>query len=115
MGSRGIFGLFLRFGIIAHYLHGAQYPTGEEFLKNVSLWFACPWTLSVYTIQIGSLGMIVCGAILLILGKTYSTGAVGSAHTRPSGSASSVWLESSSLAMLVTSSSMPSGPSSTTS
>ena len=45
-----LFGLFIGFGIIGHYMHGAQYPTGEAFLHNVSLWFACPWTLSVYTI-----------------------------------------------------------------
>jgi hypothetical protein len=75
----GIFGLFLSFGVIAHYLHGARHPTGEEFLKNIGLWFACPWTLSVYAIQLGSLGMVAYGAVYLILGKTYSEAEVGSA------------------------------------
>ena len=66
----GTCGIFLGFGIIGHYLHGASHPTGDAFLHNVTLWFACPWTLSVYTIQLGSLGMIAFGAVYLILGKT---------------------------------------------
>ena len=66
----GIFGILLGFGIIGHYLHGAQHPTGEEFLHNMSLWYACPWTLSVYTIQLGSLCMVAFGAVYLIVGKT---------------------------------------------
>jgi hypothetical protein len=73
----GIFGLVLSFGIIAHYLHGAQHPTGEEFLKNIGLWFACPWTLSVYVIQVGSLGMVVLGTLFLVLGKTFPNAEVG--------------------------------------
>jgi hypothetical protein len=75
----GIFGLLLGFGVIAHYLHGAQHPTGEEFLKNIGLWFACPWTLSVYTIQLGSLGMVVYGLLFLVLGKASPGAEVGSA------------------------------------
>ena len=67
----GIFGLVLSFGIIAHYLHGARHSTGEEFLKNIGLWFACPWTLSVYAIQLGSLGMVAYGSVYLVLAKTY--------------------------------------------
>jgi hypothetical protein len=73
----GIFGLVLSFGVIAHYIHGALHPTGEEFLKNIGLWFACPWTLAVYTIQVGGLGMILFGAVFLFLGKTYPELAVG--------------------------------------
>jgi hypothetical protein len=67
----GIFGIFLGFGIIGHYLHGARHPTGEKFLHNMSLWYACPWTLSVYSIQVGSLGMVAFGAVYLIVGRTY--------------------------------------------
>ena len=40
-----VFGIFIGFGIIGHYIVGAQYDTGEMFMKNVTLWFACPWTL----------------------------------------------------------------------
>jgi hypothetical protein len=76
----GVFGLVLSFGIIAHYLHGAQHPTGEEFLKNIGLWFACPWTLSVYVIQLGSLGMVVFGTVFLVVGKTFPEAEVGPAR-----------------------------------
>jgi hypothetical protein len=75
----GLFGLLLGFGVIAHYLHGAQHPTGEGFLKNISLWFACPWTLSVYTVQLGSLGMVVYGVLYVVLGNTFPEAEVGAA------------------------------------
>ncbi|GEO43311.1 hypothetical protein SAE02_74590 [Skermanella aerolata] len=42
-----VFGVFLTFGIIGHYCSGARWPTGELFLQNITLWWACPWTLSV--------------------------------------------------------------------
>jgi hypothetical protein len=38
-----IFGVFLTFGIIAHYCSGARWPTGELFMQNISLW----WGVSV--------------------------------------------------------------------
>ena len=72
-----LFGLFIGFGIIGHYLHGAQYPTGEAFLHNIALWFACPWTLSVYMIELGGLAMIVFGILYWVLGKDESTTHVG--------------------------------------
>src|SRR5215510_8749438 len=53
-----IFGVFLTFGIVAHYCSGARWPTGEVFMKNVTLWWACPWTLSVAAVQAGGLGMV---------------------------------------------------------
>jgi hypothetical protein len=56
-----IFGVFLVFGIIGHYCTGARWPTGELFLKNVTLWYACPWTLSVAAVQAGGLGMVALG------------------------------------------------------
>jgi len=37
-----IFGVFLTFGVIAHYCVGARWPTGELFMQNISLWWACP-------------------------------------------------------------------------
>ena len=64
-----VFGIFIGFGIIGHYVIGAQYGTGEMFLHNVTLWFACPWTLSVYVVQAGSVGMIVVGTLYLVLGR----------------------------------------------
>ena len=42
-----VFGLFLTFRIIGHYCVGA----GELFKRNVTLWWACPWTLSVAVVQ----------------------------------------------------------------
>src|SRR5262245_23535320 len=56
-----IFGVFLVFGIIGHYCGGARWPTGEQFLKNSTLWYACPWTLSVAAVQAGGLGMVALG------------------------------------------------------
>jgi len=76
----GVFGLFLGLGPIGHYLKGAHYDMGEAFLKNMTLWWACPWTLSVYTIQLGSLGMVVFGAIYLIVGQANSETEVGAAE-----------------------------------
>src|SRR6516165_3134933 len=56
-----IFGLVLSFGPIGHYIVGANHPTAEAFLHNISLWFACPWTMAVAVIQLGGLGMVVLG------------------------------------------------------
>ena len=64
-----VFGIFIGFGIIGHYIVGAQYNTGHMFMENVTLWFACPWTLSVYAIEGGSVAMIVIGAMYLSLGR----------------------------------------------
>src|SRR5262245_52215514 len=75
----GIFGLILEFGIIGHYIIGANHSTGEQFLKNVTLWFACPWTLAVYTIQIGGLAMVVYGGLFLVLGKVFPEAQAGAA------------------------------------
>jgi hypothetical protein len=67
-----VFGIFIGFGIIGHYVIGANHETGEMFMKNVTLWFACPWTLSVYAVQAGALGMIVIGTMFIALGRTFS-------------------------------------------
>jgi hypothetical protein len=56
-----IFGVFLTFGIIAHYCAGSRWPNGEVFLQNITLWWACAWTLSVAAVQAGGLGMVALG------------------------------------------------------
>ena len=56
-----IFGVFLTFGIIAHYCAGSRWPNGALFMQNISLWWACPWTLSVAAVQAGGLGMVALG------------------------------------------------------
>lgn len=64
-----LFGIFLTFGIIAHYCVGARWPTGELFMQNITLWWACPWTLSVAAVQAGGLGMVALGAIRMIAAR----------------------------------------------
>ena len=64
-----IFGLFLTFGVIGHYCVGASADAGELFKRNVTLWWACPWTLSVAVVQGGGLGMVALGATLLSAGR----------------------------------------------
>jgi hypothetical protein len=56
-----IFGVFLTFGIIAHYCAGSRWPNGALFMQNITLWWACPWTLSVAAVQAGGLGMVALG------------------------------------------------------
>ena len=34
---------------------------GELFMQNITLWWACPWTLSVAAVQAGGLGMVALG------------------------------------------------------
>ena len=62
-----IFGLLLTFGVIGHYCVGASADVGELFRRNVTLWWACPWTLSVAVVQGGGLGMVAIGATLLAI------------------------------------------------
>src|SRR5215469_10115449 len=64
-----IFGLLIGYGPLLHYMHGALEEVGPAFLHNVTLWFGCPWTLSVYMVQIGGLGMIAVGVSLLALAR----------------------------------------------
>jgi hypothetical protein len=61
-----IFRVFLTFGIITHYCVGARWPTGQLFMQNISLWWACPWTFSVAAVQAGGLGMVATGLVLLV-------------------------------------------------
>ncbi len=61
-----MFGVFLSFGIIAHYCVGSRWPNGELFMQNITLWWACPWTLSVAAVQAGGLGMVAFGLTSMI-------------------------------------------------
>ncbi len=42
---------------------------GELFKRNVTLWWACPWTLSLAVVQGGGLGMVALGLTLLSTGR----------------------------------------------
>ena len=64
-----IFGVFLSFGIIAHYCAGSRWPNGALFMQNITLWWACPWTLSVAAVQAGGLGMVALGLSRLMAGQ----------------------------------------------
>src|SRR5689334_21093519 len=65
-----VFGLVLTFGVIGHYCVGASADVGELFTRNVTLWWACPWTLSVAIVQGGGLGMVALGLTLMVAGRT---------------------------------------------
>ena len=64
-----IFGVFLTFGIIAHYCAGSRWPNGVLFMQNITLWWARPWTLSVAAVQAGGLGMVALGLTRLLAGR----------------------------------------------
>jgi len=81
-----IFGVFLVFGIIGHYCSGARWPTGEQFLKNVTLWYACPWTLSVAAVQAGGLGMVALGLAQIVAARSIPRG------TTSEGGPAALWL-----------------------
>jgi hypothetical protein len=70
-----VFGLFLTFGVIGHYCVGASADAGELFRRNVTLWWACPWTLSVAIVQGGGLGMVALG--LTLMSASRGTAAAG--------------------------------------
>ncbi|MGH6644215.1 MAG: hypothetical protein ACRED3_16125, partial [Bradyrhizobium sp.] len=61
-----ILGVFLTFGIVEHDCVGARWPTGELFMQNITLWWACPWTLSVAAVQAGGLGMVALGLTAMV-------------------------------------------------
>jgi hypothetical protein len=46
-------------------MHGVLEEVGPAFLKNVTLWFGCPWTLPTYMDQLGGIGMIAVGVSLV--------------------------------------------------
>jgi hypothetical protein len=55
--------------MVLHYVVGAQYPTGHDFMGNVTLWWACPWTLSTAVVLGGALCMIAIGAVHTALAR----------------------------------------------
>jgi hypothetical protein len=38
-------------------------------MKNITLWWACPWTLSVAAVQAGGLGMVALGVTRLLAAR----------------------------------------------
>lgn len=76
-----IFGVFLTFGIIAHYCIGARWPNGTLFMQNITLWWACPWTLSVATVQAGGLGMVALGLAQMVAAKLTPSAPKGDGDT----------------------------------
>jgi hypothetical protein len=68
-----LFGVFLTFGIIAHYCGGSRWPNGALFMQNITLWWACPWTLSVAAVQAGGLGMVAVGLTSLLAARLSPT------------------------------------------
>jgi hypothetical protein len=64
-----VFGLVIGYGPWLHYMHGALEEVHPAFLKNVTLWFGCPWTLPVYVTQLGGLSMVVVGLCYLVFAR----------------------------------------------
>jgi hypothetical protein len=64
-----IFGLVIGFGPWLHYMHGALEEVQPAFLKNVTLWFGCPWTLPTYVAQLGGIGMVAVGLCYLVFAQ----------------------------------------------
>jgi hypothetical protein len=86
-----IFGLIFGFAVLIHYLIGSDYETGSVFLRNITLWFGSPLSLSVSYLQIGGLAMAILGVAKLMAWHCYSdasccnttntTGSACSTHT----------------------------------
>ena len=72
-------GFLMSVGMVMHYVVGAQYPTGHDFMSNVTLWWACPWTLSTAVVLGGALCMVIMGTVHVALARYPSTGDVGTA------------------------------------
>ena len=75
-----VFGLVIGFIPLAHYMHGSFEQVGEAFLKNVTLWWGCAFTLAVYVAQVGSLGMIAIGLCYVVLARDGAMTSVTSAE-----------------------------------
>jgi hypothetical protein len=54
-------------------MHGAMEEVQPAFLKNVTLWWGCPWTLSVYVTQLGSIAMVLFGLCYLVSARSATT------------------------------------------
>ena len=75
-----VFGLVSGFIPLAHYMHGSFEEVHEAFLKNVTLWWGCAFTLAVYVAQVGSLGMIAIGLCYVVLARDGAMTSVTSAE-----------------------------------
>jgi hypothetical protein len=75
-----IFGLVTGFGPWLHYMHGALSDVQEAFLKNVTLWFGCPWTLPIYVTQLGGLSMVVIGLCYVAFGRDGAMASISGAE-----------------------------------
>ena len=56
-------GFLMSVGMVLHCVVGAQYSTGHDFMSNITLWFACPCTLSTAVVLGRALCMVVIGAV----------------------------------------------------
>jgi hypothetical protein len=72
-----IFGLVIGYGPLGHYIKGAGDDVGPTFLKNMTLWWGCPWTLAAYFEQMGGLGMVAIGISLLTFARDGRVGELG--------------------------------------
>ena len=61
-------------------MHGSFEEVDEAFLKNVTLWWGCAFTLAVYVAQVGSLGMIAIGLCYVVLARDGAMTSVTSAE-----------------------------------
>ncbi|MEJ8858821.1 hypothetical protein WKW79_29910 [Variovorax robiniae] len=77
-----LLGSVMSFGMVLHYIAGARYDNGAAFLKNVGLWFACPWTLSTAVVIGGAVGLVAIGAAYGVVAKAAPTTAPASAFER---------------------------------
>ena len=48
-------------------------------MQNISLWWACPWTLSVAAVQAGGLGMVALGLTKMLAARVAPRGGTESA------------------------------------
>jgi len=65
-----ITGLVLGLIPIAHYMvGGVGHQVGEEFYKEVTLWFGCPAEKMVQIIQLGGLSLLLVGFGYLLLAR----------------------------------------------
>jgi hypothetical protein len=76
-----VLGVFLTLGVIAHYCVGSRWPNGTLFMQNITLWWACPWTLSVAAVQAGGLGMVALGLAHISARRASTRPAGGEANT----------------------------------
>lgn len=81
----GFSALFLGFvmsvGMVMHYVVGSRWDNGHVFMQNITLWWACPWTLSTAVVLGGALCMIVIGTVHTSLGRYAAVADVGAATT----------------------------------